>query len=324
MDGLPQAIEATPEAPEVGAVEQPQQAAQEPKQEGKYTARVDLSAIEDENIRNAIEGRFAHMSSLMKKQGQKHDRELDKWKRLAEDQARAMEELQGGMGAVVNHIQTQTFATTEQQLRAQLRQARDTGDTDAEMEILDRLAEVKVQKLAAPKLQPKKTETREQAFAGYRSGNEIAEEAAADGDLSPEELTVAKAWTEERGANGVLIRPWVKSANPDNPLSDPLFRRAQIEMAAVFEETSPYAHLPFEQKLAELDRRMGVQRQPNGQTVMSGNLTPRVKSSKVQLTDTQKRIAVRTKFAGPGKSNDDHYAAYRAQIERVNANKGAR
>ncbi len=35
------------------------------------------------------------------------------------------------MGAVVNHLQGQTFAQTEAQIKAQLRQARDNGDTDA-------------------------------------------------------------------------------------------------------------------------------------------------------------------------------------------------
>jgi hypothetical protein len=91
------------------------------------------------------------------------------------------------------------------------------------------------------------------------------------------------------------------------------------EMQIVFDEDGDFSHLSFEDKLDELDKRMGTKKQRSGQnSVMGGNFTPRGKSGKVTLTAKQQEIAVRTKFGGPkAKSDAEHLEAYRKQIERL-------
>ncbi len=85
-----------------------------------------------------------------------------------------------------------------------------------------------------------------------------------------------------------------------------------------------YAHLTIDQKLAEVDKRMGVSKPAARQNVLAGNLTSARKSPKVSLSPKQEQIAIRTKFGGPkAKSDAEHLEAYRKQIEATKRN-GAR
>lgn len=320
FEGLPQAIEnETTQAeslPQETVREITSEQAQQLEGKADYQGFVDLSTIEDENLRNAIDGRFKHISQLMKKQGRESRGTINELKKIATEQARMIEELSGGMGAVVNHLQTQTFAQTESQLKAQLRQARDNGDYDAEADILDRLAEVKAQKLAT-KNQPKPQKPQPQQ--PYNSGSQIAQEAVLDGDLDPQDAMLVQVWQDELDSAGTPLRPWA-AATRDN---DPAFQRALFEMSAVFHPSSPYANLSMQQKLAELDKRMGTKKSNPQQSVLGGGFTPRPKNNTVKLTPDAERIAVKTKYAGPGKTDAEHIAAYKKQMEQVNASRRA-
>ena len=95
----------------------------------------------------------------------------------------------------------------------------------------------------------------------------------------------------------------------------PIARAAAIEGQAVFNNPS-FASKPFAEKLREIDRRMGVaNKQATGSNVLSGgNLTRGNRANTIKLTPYQEKIAVKTKFAGPGKSSQEHLEAYKAQI----------
>lgn len=314
-----QVVEAQTETREVSNDNQKQE-----KQNADYQGFVDLNGLPDDQ-KNAIEGRFAHLSRLIKKTETKAERELREWRQVAADQAARIEELTGGVGAVVNHLQNQTFAQTETQLKAQLRQARDTGDLDLENEIQDKLSELRFQKQSAKefKIKPKeKNETNRMANAGTPSAMQIANEAAMDGDITDEDMQVIGAWTEEKSSNGQLLRPWsVNKGTETNP--DPQYIAGLATAQAVWINPR-FKNATVEQKLAEVDRLMGTEKHTNGQAVMGGGFTPRTKSNTLRLTPQQERIATKTKFGANrgAKSDAEYIEAYRKQLESTR--KGAR
>lgn len=296
------------------------------KPSSSYQGRVDLSGLPDD-IREPIEGRFAHMSQLMRKNETKYSTELNQWRELAAEQSKAIEELRGGMGAVVDHIQGKSFADREAQIRRDLRDAHASGDTEAFVRANEELADLKIKKAEADRKKaerPEKPLAKEERASHPKSGDEIASDAFSSGDITEEDLHAINMWVGERDESGQTLRSWAFTRNPDNPTADPVYRRALYEMAAVFDEGSSFANRSIGEKLAEIDRRMGVSRQAT-QSVMGGSLTSPRKTAKLTLSPEAEKLAVRTKFGGPkAKTNADHIEAYRKQLEKVRAEKGAR
>lgn len=292
---------------------------QQPQKNGTYYDRVDLSGL-PEDIRIPIEGRFAHLSRLMKKNEIKSNSEIAKWQDLARQQHEAIEELRTGVTAVVDHLGDKGFADAENQIKAQMRAAHESGDTTAFIEANDKLAELKAKKaiLSQQKQQKPKTEPKQQPRQEFASGNEIANDAFNTGDIDEADVTAIGAWISEKDETDRVVRPWAYSKTPHNPTADPVYRRALVEMAAVFDEASPFANRPMSEKLAELDRRMGTPSNRISQSVMGGNLTMPRKNAKIELSEQQKQIALKTKFGGPkAKTDQDHFNAYLESVKKV-------
>lgn len=294
-----------------------------PATEGKPAgySPVDLSALPDD-LRKPVEERLNYMYKQIKT----NQKVLGEYKGIAKTQSEKINELMNGMGQVVDHLHTRSIAEEEANTRLALKQAHESGDSDAFLAANEKLADIKAQKAAIknqPKQQPQQKQNQNQ---NYRSAAEIADDAVADGDMDPVMATAVKTWQGETDERGAPLRPWAQSRTPDDPLKDPLYRRAYLESAVVFDEDGQFAHLTTEQKLAEVDRRMGVARNTGGQTVMGGGqLTNGRKSVKISITPKQQEIATRLKFGGPkAKSDADHIEAYRKQIEIVNAKRGAK
>jgi len=288
-----------------------------------YVPPVDLSGLPDD-IRAPIEGRLAHMSRLMKKNENKYSSQISEWRDVAAQQAKVIEELQTGVGAVVDHLHDKSFNDAEDKITQRMEAAHEAGDTKgflAAQKDLLRLEAKKLQIEDRKKSTPAKTEKQTVA----RSAGEMANEAVTDGEISSEDGYAVRVWQDEKDQNGNLVRPWAHSKTPDKPTNDPYYRRALIESAAVFDDASPWADKSVAEKLAEVDRRMGVSKPNAGQSVMGGSLTNIRQNKKITLTPDQERLAIRTKFGGSkAKSDADHLAAYRAQVEKVNSNKGTR
>lgn len=327
LAGVLQPVEATESEPAKETTREETREQPKPKTNGSgYQPPVDLSGLPDE-YREPIEARFAHLSRLMKKNETKYSGELTQWRTLAEEQSKAIEELRGGVGAVVDHLQTKSLADSEAQIKQQMRAAHEAGDTDAYIAANEKLAEIKAKRIdierqqKAQKEQPKK----EAATQYPRSASHLANEAVTDGELDSGDARAVSAWQSETDETGNLLRPWAHTRNPGNPEADPLYRRAIIEAAAVFDEASPWANKSIAEKLEEVDRRMGVAKPRTGQAVMGGNLTIPRKSSKLTLSDDARNLAIRTKFGGPkAKSDDDHVEAYRTYREQLEKVKGSR
>ena len=288
------------------AVQQPKVEVKAPQPKKEGWEKVDFQNDAPEKI----EQRF----NRLYKQVKDSQRGLSDRDEILAQQAEVIKQLSEKQNQVISHLHEKDFASAEASLRQAKKDARARGDEDALDEIDEKLLEIKAKKLIASQ-QP-----RQQAQAQQQRPQNAAEAgryAASQGAIPTEEQETIQVWQEEADEYGEPLRPWAQA-------SDPQYAAALIEARAVF--TNPkFARKSMEERLAEVDRRMGLERAQPQQQVMSstqrgGNLT-RANGNRnmgsVQLTDRAANMAVRTKFAGPGKSNDEHLEAYRKQVLKV-------
>jgi len=246
------------------------------------------------------------------KQYRTSNEELRSYKEIAAEQSRLLSELQNGMGAVVDHLQSSKFVETEAQVKAQLKAAYESGDADAATDAQEKLAELKARKILAEqnKLQKPKAQPQQ---------NQPQQPQQYD-DVMYEGRDVIENWQSETDENGRLVRPWAFTKDANRP--DPDY----IEALAVTHKilNSPaYEHLSMEEKLRKVDERMGTKQQSQGgQNVLGSRLTTQKKTARVTLTPEMQKVAIRTKFGGSNAKTDaDHIEAYRKQLEIVKSTK---
>ncbi len=312
-----QAIEsALPAAVETAEPNQPEFKENGYKSDPGY-APVDLSDLPEEKQKQ-IQDRLNYMFRQVKDQ----NRTLGQYRTVADQQAAQINELMNGMGQVVNHITEKTFEDTEASLTDQLLDAQQTGNTKLFLEINNKLVDLKVRKATAPK-SPQQTQQPKQ----YNSASEMANASMEGGSLSAEDTRVVDAWQNQRDANGQLLRPW---AHTNDIKNDKQYQGVVREAEAVFNNPR-FEHLSMDQKLAEVDRRMGLQRSNtmgNGQSVMGGNLTNQKKSGTIRLTPEQEKIAIRmnvgSKKSDKPRTDADKITAYIEQMKKVQSSRGVR
>lgn len=241
----------------------------------------------------------------------KAEREAAQLREIAQQQYEVIEQLRQGQTQIVNHLQESDFSKAEGALKAQRQEAYNRGDLPAVDEINDKLHDMKLQRRIA-ELQVKQQPQVQQR--GFNAGDAV-NNAVQSGAITPSDAEVYRAWANEQDEYGNLKRPWVNEYDGRN-------KAAAIEGKAVFSNPA-LSNKPFAEKLKEIDRRMGVvNQQAGGSNVLpAGNLTRTAKSNTVKLTPYQEQVAVKTRFAGPGKTSQDHIEAYRAQVAAI---KGSR
>jgi len=251
------------------------------------------------------------------REGKMSKEQLREMREIAAQQSQIIEDLQNGLYGVANHLQQEKFADTESQLMLQYRNAIEIGDIDAQIKLNRELIKLEAQKITAPKVQPKQQQNVQQKTQQANSATELASE------LDPQEQAITAAWQNEKNDSGQPLRPWAVNSTGDLNDPDPDYVKAITIAHQVFSKDN-FAHLTYQQKLQEIDKRMGVNKTAPQQNVMTAHLTGQRKNSKVTMTAKQSEIAVRTKFGGPkAKSDAEHIEAYRKQIESVKS-KGAR
>ena len=259
----------------------------------------------DPDQQKLFNGVWKKLKTFERKDAEKED--------LLRQQYEIIEQLRNTTGQVVNHIQNQDFNSVEAQLKHQRKEARERGDMDAFDDINDRLEEIRIKKLGMQH-QPKQQQAQQPRISGAA---EAARYAQSQNLIGAEDTTVISAWQDETDQYGETIRPWSKA-------DDPRYMAALSEARAVF--TNPnFSNKTIAERLEEVDRRMGVKTKKPQQEVMGagnsgGNLTRRGANGNnrgVQMTPEAERIAVATKFAGPGKSRDEHIEAYKRQIQQI-------
>lgn len=244
----------------------------------------------------------------------KQDRELNDWRQVARDQAAVIDELRQATGQVVNHLTQKNYADVETQLEQQISDSFQSGDTKAFLAAQNKLIDLK----AAQKVQQfaPRPQVQQQNRPQYNSTSQIA----AQSDLPYEDKNAVDAWQSERDERGGALRPWaINSGTESDP--DPDYIKAILVAKGIF--TNPdLNHLTMTQKLAEVDKRMGVKKTSGGQNVMGGGLTSKPRGGRITLSPQVEKMAIRTKFGGPkAKSDAEHIEAYRKQIDKVRSTK---
>lgn len=240
-------------------------------------------------------------------------RTLDEYRNIAEMQSRTIEELRQGMGTVVHHLAEKETSETEATLKSQAKAAFESGDTDKYWEIQGKLDDLRIEKKLAA-MKPKETVKPQE----QRQTTANTEESY----IAQEDLNYINVWQDEKDSNGNLLRPWAHNYSPDPNNPDPEYVTALLELQAVL-KSPRFKDKPMSEKVAEVDRRMGLQKTTKQNTVMGGNLTGQSKPARISLTPKQQEIALRTvPLDGKKIKNDaDKLEWYRKQVE---ATRGAK
>lgn len=243
-----------------------------------------------------------------------NDRTVREYRQIAAEQSRQIQELATGFNGVVTHLQDKNIDDSEETITTQMNAAFERGDNKAYLEAQKKLINLGVEKrIIAEKKTVQQPQQRQQAQP--MDAREIANRAQSEGELSPNDYRTTEAWQNEKDESGNFIRPWSRTPDVNNP--DPMFVQALTETKAVF-TNSRFSGLSYEEKLAEVDRRMGVAKRVTSQTVTGGGLNGRAKMSKVTLSPDIEKLAIRTRFGGPkAKTDAEHIEAYRKQLEKV-------
>lgn len=258
---------------------------------------VDVSTATPEQIKARIDRLYANV-----KRGEGETRELREQNRQL---MQSLEQLYQGQNQIVSHLQTTDYQEAEGRLQGDRDNAWKAGDLAGYHKANDALVEIRAQKAFDQKMakqQPQKQTSVQQPISGERLVNTAIQR----GEIDPAETNIARSWMGETDSSGNIKRSWTQEGDPRN-------YEAALIGKAVFE--SPlYSNKSMVEKLKEIDRRMGmpVQQQSGGQNVLgTGNLTRGNQRSNIKLTDVERTIAIRTKFAGSkAKSDEDHAAAY--------------
>lgn len=246
-----------------------------------------------------------------------HEREIAELRDIAKQQFEVISTFEKRQGEVIGHLHAKDFESAESKLKQARKEARARGDEDAVDDINDQLSEIKAKRIAAAN-QPKQQQVQQQASQQRpRSASEAANYAASQGQLSTEEQRLIQVWQEEADDMGEPLRPWASDSDPRYPV-------AVAEAKIVFNSPIFAAKTP-EERLAEIDRRMGLKPREVEQQVLSSRssgsshltrLNGKGNNRNVQLSERAERTAVANKFAGPGKSAQEHIEAYRAQVAK--------
>lgn len=264
---------------------------------------VDLAGV-DETKAKEIKDRMGYFF----RQDKQRQGELNEMRAVLQEQAALVQQLSSGVGQVVTHLKTEKFTETKAALTQQVKSAFEAGDINAMIEAQNKLIELGIQEKTAVK--PKENIQKPPQLP---SANQIGQDALSAGEISQEEMMYLDAWQAET-VNGQPMRAWaVNRGSEQQP--DMRYINGVLTAQDVF--TDPrYQSLTFQQKLDEMDRRMGTKKTTAGQPVMGGNLTRPSKTAKIELTDQQKRIAVKTKFGSSkgAKSDADYIEAFSKQV----------
>lgn len=274
----------------------------EPSKPAGY-APIDPNTANPEQVQERIDYIYGQLKA--------DKRTLSEYRQIAEQQSRTIEELRNGVGAVVDHLQDRHSTETEASLKAQVRAAFESGDTANYWELQDKLDNFRVEK---------KISERDRAAAPVKPAAPSQPIQQNNESLPQEDINYINVWQDEKDTSGNLLRPWAhNTGNEYNP--NPEYVAALLETQAVL-KSPRFKNKSAAEKMAEVDRRMGLSKTPAQNSVMGGNLTGKGKPSKLTLTDRQRDIALKTvPLSAKIKNDADKIAWYQKQIE---ATKGAR
>lgn len=290
---------------------------------------VDISDLSEEKQKQ-LNDRFSHYHKQVKElenRTRQYESRMAEWQ---ENAAKQILDLTNGVTQIVDHIEDNTINNTEASIKNAMKQALESGDVSKYVEEQAKLISLQAKKLNTKKQpsvekeekqQQKQNQPEQQLSKGqleYVNAVQVAHEAFNNGELTSDDAFYVEQWQNEKNENGEAKRPWAFDSAGGIPQPGSPMDRAMKELASIVISPS-FSNKPIQDILSELDRRMGV-KQPNyknNQTVLSGSLTSHKNASSIKLSPEIEKVAIRMKFAGPGKTDAEHIAAYKKNAEKV-------
>ncbi len=182
-------------------------------------------------------------------------------------------------------------------LRAQIKEARESGDEERVEKLRDQLVEVQAEAAVQKRTQPK--EAPKQAL-----------EAPAMPEISRSDTAAIKRWSVAADDNGKYLRPWTQEGHRD--VDTAAQHLVEVLNSEEFEDHT------IEEKLAEVDRRMGFKKaiptRKEGNAVLGADLTGSANKDKPSLTRDQAEVAEKLY---PNLSPADARKRYYASLQSI-------
>ena len=188
---------------------------------------------------------------------------------------------------------------------AEQKSAFESGDLDKYNRATRELGKLDIQREQEQVKHKQQPQVHHQNHQMQFSANYVVLEAVRTGEITQSDSTHYHACANEMDEFCYFRRPWVQRSTEE-----------ALRIGAAVFNSPAFSNRPFGDKLNEIDRLMGVQSRTASQSVMpsSANLTRNNAASKIKLSPDIGRLAVRTQFAGRGKSDAEHIEAYRKQM----------
>lgn len=259
-------------------VDHPVEQAHDEKPEGFEPVSVDHLPDDD---KEAIQARFDRLYGQVK-MSDRRNKVLEGM--LAETQ-KALQD--------INHkVNEQERTTARKSLEDGIRMAEELGDLSKANQLRQTLTEMNIEDKMRAMLQQKSPPS------DYSNPDVLLDSQMAEVQ-DPYESAYLNQAMAERGVDGNYVRPWAQRGHPDLEVA---LREAEIIW------TSPrFSNKPVEEKMKELDRRMGTpqRRNPGNQVLPSGGMSKQ--SNNVSITPMEERVATRL---FPRLSRDEAIAKY--------------
>lgn len=254
-----------------------------------------------------VEARFKRMYGQVKAQ----DRKIAERDNLLREQAEAIERLTKATGQVVEHIQAKDSESLEKTLEAEADSAFEKGDAAGYKKAVTKLAKAQAERTVKEIMGKQQPAKQAAVIQQPRNASEIAQRAHSDGGLDNHGVSIVNAWQSEKDESGNLLRPWAFDG-------DESYVDAIAEANAIF-TSRRYAGHTMEQKLAEVDKRMGFVRRESQQNVMGSNLTSNRKTNNIKISPDMEKVMKRLGPGAKAKKGEDPLQWYRQQVAKVNS-----
>lgn len=175
-------------------------------------------------------------------------------------------------------------------VRAQIKEAREMGDIDLEMQLEDQLLDLRDEERRLTQEKKKATAEKEQIKSEIRKEKE-SPPAYTDG-----ESQYINSLAEEKDEEGNLLRPWLKAGDKNFKKATELGGMIAIELSRKYNSLAPLTEV-----MEELDKKMAKLTRQSEPEVLSGrNLQRAVNSDKVNLDKQQnfiyERLGLKSKY----------------------------
>ena len=258
------AVEIEPEKEELVSVEVEEQGQQEPEQP-KRPRRSDFVETDDPKVLERINDLYGQV----KKSDSRNQMLIEHNRQLEEKLSQHINRL----NSFEDDYKSSESNRVEQELKTQLKEAREEGDNDLAYDIEDKLLSLRLERRVGERMQPKEPE------------NQQAQQPQVD-QQTLRDMNYIASLSEEKDSSGNQVRPWLMDWHPDNEKAVGMFHSIPQELAAAGKSADVASVMRV------LDERMnGPKRDRNAQPAVlsdNGSISSR---NIVKLTSEEAAVA---------------------------------